>query len=255
MNYKTLLTDYQDDTLTITLNRPDNNNALNFVLMNELQEAIESTNEMIKIIVVQGQNGVFSTGMDLQLFSDEKDGFTDHNAQKFSSHYMHLLTTFATINKVIVAKLDGKVMAGGIGLVAAADLVFASPQTTFCLSEALWGLLPANVMPFLIRRVGFQTAYRMTLTTETVSADFAKECHLVDEILPNLDEELVLKLKRVKRLQSETITDLKSYFNQMNLITGEQKQLAVNTLTSLIGKPRVQKNINDFVQQGKLPWS
>jgi len=254
MTRETILVDNADDVLTITLNRLDKNNALNDVLMSELQQTIDTADDKIKIIVLQGQQGIFSTGMDLTLFANPNQPFDAHKAHEFSSQYMTLLTTFATTNKIMVAKLDGKVMAGGIGLVAAADLVFASPRTTFCLSEALWGLLPANVMPFLIRRIGFQTAYRLTITTETVSAQFAKECHLVDDILTQIDDELSAKLIRIRRLQKETIADLKGYFNHMHCISEDNRQHAINTLAQLIVKPRVQENIINYVQHNQLPW-
>jgi len=66
--------------------------------------------------------------------------------------YYNLLKHIATCSKVVVAKVDGQVNAGGIGLVTASDIVISSQQATYGLSEALFGLLPACVMPFLIRR-------------------------------------------------------------------------------------------------------
>jgi len=63
-----------------------------------------------------------------------------------------MLKSLSTCNKVVIAKVEGKVNAGGVGLVAASDIVVAHTQATFGLSEALFGLLPACVMPFLIRK-------------------------------------------------------------------------------------------------------
>ena len=255
MNYETIKVDAENESiLTVTIDRVEHSNSLNNVLINELLEVIQDADEFIKVIIVQGQNGIFCTGMDFKLFSNEHH-VTQENAYDFSSNYMELLMTFATANKIIVAKCDGKVMAGGTGLVAAADLAYASPRTTFSLSEALWGLLPANVMPFLMRRVGFQTAYRMTITTDTLHAEAARQCHLVDDVLEDIDEQLLMKLTRVLRLAPETILDLKDYFNSINPITEEMRQLAIDTLATLILNPRVQNNINNYVQHGTFPWS
>lgn len=256
MSYETIKVDAtEEDFITVTISRPDANNALNNTLITEIMAVITSADEGTKVIIIQGQNGVFCTGMDFNLFGGDKRNFTSEEAYEFSSLYMNLLTTFATTNKVIVAKLDGKVLAGGTGLVAAADLVYASPRTTLSLSEALWGLLPANVMPYLIRRVGFQTAYRMTLTTETLTAETAQKYHLVDEVLDPIDEQLARKLLRIRYLQQETIADLKNYFNGMYPVTKEMCELAINTLATLLCTPRVQNNIGNFVQHGVFPWS
>jgi enoyl-CoA hydratase/carnithine racemase len=69
----------------------------------------------------------------------------------------------------------------------------------------------------------------------------------VDEVLEHIDEQLLKKLVRVCYLQSETILDLKNYFNEMNLVSEEMRELAINTLANLIVTPRVQNNISNFV--------
>jgi polyketide biosynthesis enoyl-CoA hydratase PksH len=255
MSYETILVDLQDEVLTITLNRLEQNNTLTNALIFDLLDAIESTDDTTKIIVLQGQKGIFCMGMDFNSLVENTAQLSNANPYEFSSNYMQLLTTLSTINKIIVAKLDGKVLAGGVGLVAASDLVYASHSTTFSLTEALWGLLPANVMPYLIRRIGFQAAYHMTITAETMNAEAAKQCHLVDEVLDTIDEKIIPKIARIRRLQTETILDLKNYFNQLNEVTDETRQLAIDTLAELISKPRVQTNIQNFVQNGTFPWS
>ena len=253
MTYETIQVDEQEDVLSITIDRLADNNTINSTLINELLEVIEDADDLIKVIIVQGKDGVFCTGMDFKQFVGEQGNFSKASAHEFSSQYMQLLSTFATTNKIIVAKLDGKVLAGGTGLVAAADIVYSSPRTTFSLSESLWGLLPANVMPYLIRRAGFQMAYRMTITTETINAQTAQECHLVNEILEHIDEQLAAKLIRIRRLQSETIADLKAYFNSLNGVTEDNQKLAINTLAELIINPRVQENLGNFVKHELFP--
>lgn len=88
----------------------------------------------------------------------------------------------AESSKIIVAKVQGKVNAGGIGLVAGSDLVVADNEASFALSELLFGLLPAMVLPFLIQRVGLQRAKLLALTTQPIQAAEAQRWGLVDEI-------------------------------------------------------------------------
>ena len=88
--------------------------------------------------------------------------------------YMDTLRRITLFSKVVISCVDGQVLAGGVGLVACSDLVIATSKAEFGLSEALWGLLPAMVLPYLIRKVGVQKAYFMTLTTIRISVEEAK---------------------------------------------------------------------------------
>ena len=146
-------------------------------------------------------------------------------------------------------------MAGGIGLVAASDLVIAAGTARFSLSEALWGLLPAMVLPHLIRRVGFQAAFRMTLTTETLNAEAAAKIRLVDEVADPTERRLKQLQTRLNCLDKETIKDIKNYFKRhLYPITPEQESAAVNETTRLSRSERVQAGIRNYVEQGTFPW-
>src|SRR5204863_9100504 len=103
-------------------------------------------------------------------------------ADRGGAAFFGLLRRFTTVGRVIVSIVDGRVTGGGVGLVAASDLVYATERSSFGLPEALWGLLPCCVLPFLIRRVGYQPAYAMALSTQPVSAQEALRSHLVDAV-------------------------------------------------------------------------
>ena len=246
----TVLYDLQNDHAILTLNRPEKRNSINAEMLNRfhsLLDEIEGDDDIL-IIVLRGADGVFCTGMDLEgVVSDEELSAQD-------SPYMNLLKRFSSIDKVVIAEVDGTVMAGGMGLVAASDLVFATTKSTFNLSEALWGLLPAMVMPFLIRRVGFQSAYRLTLTTETINATEAKAINLVDELGDDIQSRIQGMSRRLCRLHPETIMDLKSYFRKMWIVTEEMEKTAVAELARLSKDPRVVENITNFVENGEVPW-
>jgi len=150
--------------------------------------------------------------------------------------------------------VEGQVMAGGIGIVAASDLVLANSSSTFSLTEALWGLLPSMVLPYLIRRVGYQTSYHMTLTAETFNTQEAEKVHLVDIAAKNVERSLSRLLQRLTRLQAETIVDLKRYFNQLVPITIKQANIAIQETARLSMQPRVMENIINFVRHQRFPW-
>lgn len=247
--YQTLQISQQEGIRTITLNRPQERNSLNGLLVQELLQALEEAeyDTSNRIIILKGQQGVFCTGMDLKAavqgdISFESDG------------YMNLLRRLSMLPRVVIACVEGTVMAGGMGIVAASDLVLATPESQFSLSEALWGLLPCCVTPYLIRRIGFQAAYRLTLTTQTITAEEAQRLQLVDVVTSSPNEEIRKQCLRLKRLHPETVYDLKQYFRKMWLINEAMEKTATQEITRLTQLPRVQQNLANYVQKQQFPW-
>ncbi len=252
MTYQTIEVKSAAGTLTITLNRPEYRNSLNRELLGELREALLecSRDDDCKLVIIEGKGGVFCTGMDFSELSAQ----TEATGDAISPAYMDLLRTISLFPKIIVSRIDGEVMAGGVGIAAASDLVLATPRSQFALSEALWGLLPACVTPYLIRRVGFQVAYRMTLTTMPVNAEDARRVNLVDELTEDLDDAIRKLTLRISRLEGTTIGTIKQYFRQMWIVDETMETRAVNQTTRLINDPLVRENIRNFIEFKKFPW-
>ena len=209
-NYKTIQISKQQGVLLLKFNRPEANNSINSTLIKEIIEVFTEVKEntTIKVIVLEGNTKHFCTGMDFQAVSEEnKDALIGNGP----NDYYNMLNHITFCSKVVVAKVDGKVNAGGVGIVAASDIVIASDQSTFGLSEALFGLLPACVMPFLIKRIGVQKAQWMTFTTQGISAKRAYEIGLVDELSLNTQDTLRRNLLRLTRLETSTILKLNGF--------------------------------------------
>lgn len=256
MDYETILLNESPGTLTVTFNRLKHRNSLNDTVLQELNNVLDLAEENpgCRLVILEGQQGIFCTGMDFETFALQ-DSRGDPGIEKASSSlYMNTISRLSLIPKVIISKVDGQVMAGGIGLAAASDLVIATPRSRFSLSEALWGLLPAMVAPYLIRRVGYQTAYRMTLTTLPLSAQEAFAAHLVDEVNENPDAGIRKLKMKLMRLEESTIGNMKRYFRKMWLITGELEELAISETSRLMSLPGVKENIRNFVEKQQFPW-
>lgn len=255
MTYKTIITSASENIFEITIHRPEAKNSINQELLNEMHAALDEIehNEAIRCVALRGEEGFFCTGMDFKEVSQVKM-FTKQEEKKLAGGYMGMLKRFSSFPKIIVSICDGKVLAGGVGLAAASDLVIATPTTEFGLSEALWGLLPANVMPFLIRRVGFQPAYVMTMTTKNISGQKAQEMNLVDVCSEDPEREFKILNRRLSMLHPKTIHRMKAYFQKMWIINEEMEKLAIDTLVELKMDPMVQDNIKNFIEKGKFPW-
>jgi polyketide biosynthesis enoyl-CoA hydratase PksH len=254
MQFETIIVQEAPRQLIITISRPHQGNSINSTLIRELGAALDLAERLpeCRTVVIEGAPGLFCTGMDFQEVAANSEIETGESVR--ISEYLRLLKRFTLFSKVIVCRLDGKVIAGGVGFVAASDIVISTERTELSLSEALWGLLPCCVIPFLIRRVGFQKAYWMTLTTKPISAREAHAIHLVDELTDHLDEALRKLTLRLNLLDDGIIVDMKRYFQKMSGITPEIEQAATTEFARLAAQPRVQQNIADYVTRRVFPW-
>lgn len=250
----TLQIESNKDILTVTLNREEYRNSVNTELLHELHLALDQAeaDTNCRAMVIQGKNEWFCTGMDFQELT--QNVLAGQPAGISADEYMSLLKRFSSSSRFIISKVEGRVLAGGVGIVAASDFVLANNKAQFGLSEAMWGLLPANVMPFLVRRVGFQPAYTMTLSTRDITAQRAYEIHLVDELSDNLDEALRRLMTHLRRVAGTTVAEAKHFFRSMWILEENMENTAITELQKLIAQPAVINNITNYILHKKFPW-
>lgn len=233
----------------VRLDEPPGSHTIDDALIDRLHSALDEARSAAecRVLLLTSAPGVFSIGMDLAAAA--KGAGTEPGAAFFD-----LLRRFTTTPLIVTAAVDGQVAGGGVGLVAAADLVFATPRSTFALPEALWGLLPCCVLPFLIRRTGFQKAYAMALTTWPVTADVAVGCGLVDELADELDEPVRRLAFRASRLDPSTLGAMKRYGGDLWPVTDETRGAAVRELGRLMALPEVRDRLVAFAEHRRFPW-
>ena len=94
----------------------------------------------------------------------------------------------------------------------------------------------------------------MTLTTAKIDAEEAHRINLVDELADDPQARIQIAARRLVRLHPQTLTDMKAYFRKLWIVDDAMERRAVAELTRLASEPRVQKNIKDYVEFGRLPW-
>jgi 3-carboxymethyl-3-hydroxy-acyl-[acp] dehydratase len=250
--YQTIEVSASSDMLRITMDRVPQQNAINGTLLAELHAVLDEAEQLpgCRLVVIQGAPGVFCTGMD---FSDATDS-TGSLAERGGAEFLGLLKRLTATPRAVVSVVDGRATGGGVGIAAASDFVVATPRSVFSLPEALWGLLPCCVLPFLIRRVGFQPAYAMSLSTLPVTAEQAHRTHLADE-LTDQPEHFVRRLRqRVSKLDQSTIAALKRYQRQLWFLSEDMERAAVAEFSRLMSSPAVRERISGFVTSQVFPW-
>ena len=176
----------------ITLNRPQNRNALSAVLVSELYDHLLAANEdpAARAIVVTGTDPAFCAGADLK----SPPGATIEGRR--SVPYPQVLTTIMESPKPVVAAVNGAAFAGGLGLVGASDIVVASAEAQFSFSEVRIGVIPAVISVVCIPKLGTHHAMRLFVTGARFSGGEAVDMGLAHravaraELESAVDEEL-----------------------------------------------------------------
>ncbi|MFS2213245.1 enoyl-CoA hydratase/isomerase family protein [Telluria sp. Tellsp104] len=188
MDYQTLTVTITDRIGHVTLNRPELRNAFNEQSIAELALAFDELgrNELVRAIVLAANGPAFCAGADLN-WMKKMAGYSDSENRADAMRLADMLRTIYTCPKPVVAKVQGDCYAGGMGLVAACDVVVAVDTANFCLSEVKLGLIPATISPYVIKAMGEQAARRYFLTAERFDAKEAHRIGFVHEIVPAAD--------------------------------------------------------------------
>ncbi|HSS01138.1 MAG TPA: enoyl-CoA hydratase-related protein [Kofleriaceae bacterium] len=237
---------------TITLNRATARNSLSRGLLGALRQALDDVeaDAACRVIVLRGTAGVFCTGMDF----GEHVSISLSDSEAATADFMTILRRLGDIERVTVADIDGQAIGGGVGIAAACDLVIATHGSSFALPEVLWGLLPACVLPFLIRRVGFQRAYAMALTAQSVTAEQAERLGLVDVL--SAEPQLWLRqfVARMSRVNAAAVGELKRYARALWDFDTIGERRAISLSARLGSSDEVQRGLRAFVEHRRFPW-
>ena len=251
--YETLQVRLHSDTCFIRINRPESNNTINDQLIEELGRALDLCEDETRIVVLEGSPEVFCFGADFKALSQGFES-SSHRQGPDPERMYNLWLRLAAGPYVTIAHVRGQANAGGIGFVAACDVVICEERATFSLSELLFGLMPACVLPFLIRRIGCSKAHYMTLMTEPVGARTAQDWGLVDDVAADSANLLRKKLLRLRRLSKTAVRRYKQYLNTLDdsLAAAKAPALAAN-IEVFSDKANLDK-ISRYVRTGQFPW-
>jgi methylglutaconyl-CoA hydratase len=168
----------------ISLSRPEVRNAFNDAVIIELTQAFKdlSVRSDVRCIVLAAEGAAFCAGADLNWMRRMADYSHDENLAD-AAKLAVMLRTIYECPKPTVARVQGDVYAGGMGLVAACDVAVSVDSAHYCLSEVKLGLIPATISPYVIRAMGARAAHRYFLTAERFSASEACRIGLVHEVV------------------------------------------------------------------------
>ena len=170
---------------TVTLNRPEVNNAYDAALIQGVLAAMADlgTKPNLRVVVLKGNGRHFQAGADLKWINDVRPKSVAENEIASRATY-EAVQRLNTLPVPTVALVQGGCFGGGTGVISACDVVIAADNALFSITEVRWGLTAAIIIPQLVDAIGVRQVRRYAMTGERFGAEDARRIGLVHEIVP-----------------------------------------------------------------------
>lgn len=238
-------------------------NRLDGAFLSQLKGQLDSLldDSSVKAILLRSAEEAFCLGMNLELLKEslKQPGQEEATRADSVAGYGRLLERIALGPKPVIALVEGAVKAGGMGLVAACDIVLADSEgSSFELSEVLFGLIPANVLPFLMKqRISPQQARYLVLSAKRLDAGLAKDLGIVDEVYAPeyLERGLRDLVKNIMRAEPGALAASKSFIAaNLDMPFKDFRRAAEAELLSLMKRPEVEAGLAAFAEGRSPDW-
>ncbi len=254
MAYETILIEEAGPVATLTLNRPEARNAMSHLMVAELLEYFESIrdNREVRAVVIRAAGKTFCAGGDIRDLSSPRSAAEENAA------IGKLDTTLRAINRapqVVIARIHGAVMGGGIGLVCVTDIAIASAAARFGLPEVRLGLAPSLISPFVLSRLGLTRTRQWMLTGAQYDSARALEIGLIHEVCDEtaLDERVAAAVHEVLQCSPNALAECKKLLFEV-LENPETLDYRVNLLNRLRRSEEGQEGMQAFIQKRPARW-
>ncbi|MBI4503275.1 MAG: enoyl-CoA hydratase/isomerase family protein [Gemmatimonadetes bacterium] len=180
-----LKVDLSAGVLNLTLNRPEKKNAIDTGMIDAFLEQLDRADldAEVRVIAVRGAGTDFCAGMDLGELLASAERSSEENLAS-ALHFGSIFLKMREIPKPVVALVQGRCLAGGMGLATGCDLIVAHAGASFGYPEIQRGFVPAIVMSMLRRLAGEKVAFDLVATGRILSAEEAAQMGLVSRVLP-----------------------------------------------------------------------
>ncbi len=199
---ESILLEQQGGILTLWLNRPESRNAMSLNMVNAIQQVFSAiaSDLSIRAVILRGQGGHFCAGGDIKDMAGLRVEATNAGSLKpyadFNRKFGAMIQQVEYAPQTIVAVLEGAVLGGGFGLACVSDVAIAHDSAQFGLPETGLGILPAQIAPFVVKRVGLTTARRLALLGLRFDAKTALELGVIHQVAAD-DAALATQLEQV----------------------------------------------------------
>ena len=243
----------------IWLDQPDTRNAFDDIVIAELTQAFVEAGDAAQVkAIVLGANGpAFCAGANLNWMRRMADYTRDENLAD-AGKLADMLRTIAECPKPTLARVQGDVYAGGMGLVAACDMAVSADSAWFALSEVKIGLIPATISPYVIRAMGARASQRYFLTAERFTAAEAHRIGFVHEVVAAdaLDAKVDELLKALTGASPAAVRACKTLLADVTGRAIDDALIAktVDGIADIRASDEGREGVQAFLQKRKPTW-
>lgn len=251
------------DWLTIWLNRPQARNALSGGMIDELMAVLEAVHadRELRGLTIRGRGGIFCAGGDLKGFKAvfQGEAGTAEDVAAANRKAGDLFDRLDRMPQVVLMLVEGAAIAGGLGMLCAADVVVVTRAAQFALTETTLGIPPAQIAPFVARRIGLPAARRIMLTASRFDGLVAGELGLADEVVEGV-EALEAAAQRVRDQVRQCAPGANAATKEILLATARLdresiRQFAAERFAACMLSDEGREGIAAFVEKRKPTWA
>jgi enoyl-CoA hydratase/carnithine racemase len=251
-----LLREDSDGITTLTLNRPQQYNALSGEMLTELQTALDDIgqDDSIRVVVIAASGKAFCPGHDLkEMRSSEEREFH----QALFNQCSKMMLTINQLQQPVIARVHGIATAAGCQLAANCDLAVASEEARFAVSGINVGLFCSTPAVPLSRNMGRKQAMHMLLTGDFISAQTAQQYGLVNEVVPVNELEqatTALAQKIVSRSAHAIKLGKDMFYRQLPMDLSDAYAYAAERMACNMDSHDAREGIDAFIDKRKPEW-
>ena len=258
---KILLRERRDDVYILTLNCPENRNALSEPMIAAIERALVVIKVWLEVksVIIAGAGPVFCSGHDLKTITEHRDDGDSGKAyyKKLLVQCTRLMKTLAEYPKPIIAVVEGTAMAAGVQLVSSCDLAVASSVARFCTPGVNIGFFCHTPAVALSRNLTRKHAMEMLLTGEMLPASRAYDMGLVNRVAPEgkaLDEAIAMAKIISQKSPQALAMGKQSYYAQEGLPLEEAYSTASDFMVDNILMSDAVEGVDAFLNKRKPEW-
>jgi methylglutaconyl-CoA hydratase len=243
----------------LIINRPQVKNALDLETISEILQALEflDNSEKFRILIISGKGDNFCAGADVKWMQQSSSLSYTENLQQ-SKILARLFYAIYTCRKVVITRLQGFVPGGANGIVAASDWVLADSETSFGFTEVKLGIVPATILPYVLKRIPEYKARQLMLSAEIFTAKKAQQINLIDEIIPFGEQidyinDFTNKILNNGPMALMELKDLIVQLSGKNITEGIP-ELTAKVIAASRTAPEGQEGLKAFLEKRKPSW-
>ena len=237
---------------TITLDSPENRTALSAQLVGELAVhlAAAAADSTVRAVVLAHTGSTFCAGADLA------ESAREGGPSKGTERLVALLRAILELPKPVVARVDGNVRAGGLGLLAACDLAIVGDSSSFAFTEARLGLAPAIISMTVLPRLTDRAAARYYLTGERFAAAEAARIGLVTVATDDVDEEIERVMTSFRKCSPQGLAETK-WLTTRAMLAGFDRdaQVLADQSARLFASDEAREGVTAFLEKRPPAWA